>query len=61
MMVILHFVTLLLGSVTSIKFSLDSYSCPFLGFREKISFETVFYPSFRAFHCRPVMGVSGML
>ena len=31
--------------------SLDSYSCPFLGFPEKISFETVF-PAFRAFSLR---------
>ena len=51
----LFFVTLFLESLTSIKSSLDSYSCPFFGFREKIRFETVVVPLFGPFHGGPVM------
>ena len=49
-----------LESLTSIKSSLDSYSCPFLGFCEKISFETVFFLLSGHFHYGPVMHVSSM-
>ena len=50
-----------LESLTSTKLSLDIYSCPFLGFREKIRFETMFFPLFWPFNCKPVMRVSGMV
>ena len=58
---IVIFCNIFLESLTSIMSSLDSNSCPFLGFPEKISFETVFFPLYGPFHCGPVMRVSGML
>ena len=51
----------IIESLSQVNWNSHSYSCPFLGFCEKISFKPAFFPLVGHFHCGPVMWVSGMM